>query len=407
MNKALTSLDAFMFAGADREESEQLSPEASKGKVASKAKKSSHTPRPQKESGDVETCTPPKKKARKLRQAAETTTSNGHVLVQVLCSQCRKDNLNHRQLSLGEIMNKTIDLASEEEPCDRQAAQDTTICQRCRRSLVVENMSVNKKKSVGAAGCPFSLRLKQYKRNAVETCAEWQLTDSDALSLMRAPCALCGIPADPQGGRPNGITRRRSVEEAHGMGPYCSSNVATACSACNLIKGIHTLEESAKICSTIATHRGLGDFGCFPEVIRNNISKRSRSCYLGDTARKSTKGTSASKTHSLSNEEFNGIVSNPCHFCGKASDPPNHYNGLDRLNNSLRVYTMENSVSCCGTCNMAKGKCTEDFFLQQCVRIASFPQAEPAGESERAPLVTEMLQASSDLGSAEIILDSQ
>merc|ERR1712176_1340156 len=115
-----------------------------------------------------------------------------------------------------------------------------------------------------------------------------------------------------------------------GMGPYAIGNVAAACSVCNLIKGVHTVGDSMKIACTIATHHGLGDFGSFPECFRNNVSKRNRSSYLGDTARKSTKGTVASKTHSLSNEEFNKIVSNPCYFCGKASDPPNHHNGLDR-----------------------------------------------------------------------------
>merc|ERR1712061_63453 len=100
---------------------------------------------------------------------------------------------------------------------------------------------------------------------------------------MRAPSLLCGVAADPRGGKPNGITRCRAVEEAYGMGPYAIGNVAAACSVCNLIKGVHTMEDSMKIACTIATHHGLGEFGSFPECFRNNISKRNRSSYLGDT----------------------------------------------------------------------------------------------------------------------------
>jgi len=153
------------------------------------------------------------------------------------------------------------------------------------------------------------------------------------------------------------------------MGPYAIGNVATACSTCNAMKGCHTLEAVEEICRTIATHRGLGDFGRFPERFPDNVSRKSRSSYLGDTARKPG-GTVASKTHSLSNSEFAGIVAKPCHYCGKASDPPRHHNGLDRLDNSLRVYTVANAVSCCGTCNMAKGRLSEDFFLQRCRLVA-------------------------------------
>merc|ERR1712032_1242107 len=133
--------------------------------------------------------------------------------------------------------------------------------------------------------------------------------------------------------------------------------------------GTHTVESAQRICRTIATHRGLGDFGRFPESFADNTSRRSRSGYLGDTARKAG-CTVATKTHSLSNAEFKTIVSGPCHYCGKESDPPRHYNGLDRLDNAVRVYNKENVVSSCGTCNMAKGKFTEELFLQQCHTIA-------------------------------------
>lgn len=94
--------------------------------------------------------------------------------------------------------------------------------------------------------------------------------------------------------------------------------------------------------------QALGAYGHFPDCFRNNTSKRSRSSYLTD-----------SKTHSLSNAEFDEIVSGPCHYCGKASNPPFHYNGLDRLDSTNRVYNTKTCVSCCGTCNVCKWRYTE------------------------------------------------
>lgn len=178
-------------------------------------------------------------------------------------------------------------------------------------------------------------------------------------------------PYDPFTGKPNGITRLRNSEDnTRSMGPYKMSNVATACPTCNMMKGVHTIDEIVDICRTIATNRGRGYFGFFPERFRDNVSKKSRSSYLGDRAAKSG-GVATSKTHSLSNAEFNRLVSMPCHYCGKKHDPPRHHNGLDRLDNSLRVYTSENAVSCCSTCNMAKGKFSEEFFLDKCLSVAS------------------------------------
>lgn len=331
------------------------------------------------------------KEKQQFRQAQETICSDGGVSVEVLCSQCRRDAGNQRQMSLGEVFaakgkakvddgmsvshnsgtETLFDLAHEEAACNA-AETDPTLCRRCRRTLVVQHMSISSTTSKkGMTGCAFSARLKQYKRQAVETHAAWLLTDSEALSLMRNPCDLCGALAEPEVGRPNGITRLRAVSgETRGMGPYVLGNVATACAICNLMKGVHTISSFEGVCCTIATHRSMGSFGRFPECFPNNISRKSRSSYLGDTARKS-KGTIASKTHSLSNAEFNRIVATPCHYCGKESDPPRHYNGLDRLDNSLRVYTTTNAVSCCGTCNMAKGKLSEGFFLERCHLVAT------------------------------------
>lgn len=164
------------------------------------------------------------------------------------------------------------------------------------------------------------------------------------------------------------------------MGPFHPDNLATACGAssrqlvfvgrrpntstthawdtprlgtCNLMKGARRIRGYVEACRHIATHRGGHDYGRYPHRFRNNTSKRSRSSYV-------TASSTHSKTHALSNESFNAITARPCHYCGKESDPPRHHNGLDRLDSSLRVYTEESVVSCCGDCNVMKYTWSEE-----------------------------------------------
>lgn len=202
--------------------------------------------------------------------------------------------------------------------------------------------------------------MREYKRVAKQSGVDFVLSDSEAVAIMRSPCIMCGTEADTRG---NSITRlaNRDTNQHKGMGHYSASNTAPACKTCNLMKGYHRVESFVSICRTIATHKKLGDFGSFPECFANNTSKRNRSSYLTE-----------SKTHSLTNEEFTEIVSMPCYFCGKKSDPPRHYNGLDRLDSTKRVYKKGTCVSCCGTCNVAKFRLTESDFLEHCRKVAAF-----------------------------------
>lgn len=78
------------------------------------------------------------------------------------------------------------------------------------------------------------------------------------------------------------------------------------------------------------------------------------------------------KTFSISNEEFNSIVAEPCFYCGKSSDPPHHFNGLDRLDSRCRVYAKAAVVSCCGTCNVCKHRYELQDFLDHCLAVACF-----------------------------------
>jgi len=73
----------------------------------------------------------------------------------------------------------------------------------------------------------------------------------------------------------------------------------------------------------------------------------------------------------LTKDQFLQLVTNSCYYCNRS--PSNlkkskfgngdfAYNGIDRRDNTLG-YTLQNSVSCCVTCNRAKGDMTVDNFI--------------------------------------------
>ena len=75
----------------------------------------------------------------------------------------------------------------------------------------------------------------------------------------------------------------------------------------------------------------------------------------------------------LSKETFRNLIREPCHYCGslpsskfnkpklKQSYPNFKYNGVDRIDNK-RGYILDNCVTCCNTCNLAKRKMSLDEF---------------------------------------------
>lgn len=69
---------------------------------------------------------------------------------------------------------------------------------------------------------------------------------------------------------------------------------------------------------------------------------------------------------SISLEQLTQLVKGKCYYC---DFEPRKYtdsvrNGIDRIDSSMG-YTVKNTLSCCSTCNMMKGKLTHDTFLDK------------------------------------------
>ena len=79
----------------------------------------------------------------------------------------------------------------------------------------------------------------------------------------------------------------------------------------------------------------------------------------------------------LTKEQFKEICQKPCVYCGSTNateHQANHCNGpfisngIDRVNSSLG-YTIDNSVSCCSTCNRMKMDHSLDFFIEHMQKV--------------------------------------
>lgn len=62
------------------------------------------------------------------------------------------------------------------------------------------------------------------------------------------------------------------------------------------------------------------------------------------------------------------LFTSPCHYCGEMP-VQDRLNGIDRYDN-LEGYKLNNTVSCCRTCNMIKGKLDVNDFINKCCKIA-------------------------------------
>lgn len=67
------------------------------------------------------------------------------------------------------------------------------------------------------------------------------------------------------------------------------------------------------------------------------------------------------KDWQLTNVEAYKLIIGACHYCGYSPAWPTARVGIDRVDNN-KGYTLDNCVSCCFTCNSAKGELSVEEF---------------------------------------------
>jgi len=232
----------------------------------------------------------------------------------------------------------------------------------------------------------FIYKIMEYK-NACKNPnknKKWNLSDEYAFFLFGQPCFYCN--KQPTQENLSGIDRCNNDNRE-----YSKNNVVSCCNICNRMKAGYTLEDFYSICEHIATFNNLIENGrLFPHLFRYSTNTNYQS-YKSCAEKKST-------PFSLSEEEFNNLVKQDCHYCGL--NKANSESGVDRINSDLG-YTMDNVVSCCTICNLMKNDLNKEVFLNQCAQIYNiFTQ-----NTKKPDEVFDLLQIENELFESFINLD--
>jgi hypothetical protein len=162
-------------------------------------------------------------------------------------------------------------------------------------------------------------------------------------SLVLSECYYCHHQKNDE---VNGIDR---INNAIG---YEKDNCVSCCKVCNRMKWIFHPLFFVQVCKLISGF----------EVSSSSFYELWKEYYVSRPACYSKSKHIAEKDRqlafSLSKEEWQVLVQQPCYLCGFQSKSGI---GLDRVESTKREYTLENVKPCCYTCNILK----TDFTLEQ------------------------------------------
>jgi hypothetical protein len=216
-------------------------------------------------------------------------------------------------------------------------------------------------------------KYKDYKKKAIKSKREFQITLEEAKLLFHGECYYCrvkynGNKEDVYSNNKlvpttlercgaklrlklNGIDRKNNDEG------YIISNVVSCCNTCNFMKRSLNINVFNNKCKHILKYNNLLNIeykydyniftnhkGCNFNVYKKNAKKRNIS-------------------FNLNMEEFNNIVNNVCYICGKVNSNE-HQNGIDRINNNIG-YIISNCKACCTDCNIMKNNYTLSYFFNK------------------------------------------
>jgi hypothetical protein len=154
----------------------------------------------------------------------------------------------------------------------------------------------------------------------------------------------------------------------HGSMWYCLCD----CGNTAIVRGYQLVNGGTKSCGCLVRINRSGS-----DAVRLPLGHASRNSVLRNYKAQAKR---KNREWSLSNEEFNLLVSSPCFYCG---EPPSNYsdivnsyggfqyNGIDRLDNN-QGYVPSNVASCCKICNWMKHTLSSNEFIHKVFKIEAY-----------------------------------
>ena len=194
---------------------------------------------------------------------------------------------------------------------------------------------------------------KDYVTGANERGYSMELQFDDFKDLVLKPCYYCKIQKENE---VNGIDR---VDNSKG---YTKKNCVSCCQVCNRMKLIYHPEFFIIKCKIIAKIISIPDdfFSQWKEHYGRTTKQNYKKFKYSSEIKRNIKVN-------ISEEEWSTLIKQPCYYCSYKH--PNGI-GLDRLDNSIREYSLSNVKPCCGSCNLMKGELSYQYFLDKTKQIA-------------------------------------
>ena len=185
--------------------------------------------------------------------------------------------------------------------------------------------------------------------------------DFDTFStLVQSPCYYCGH-SNPD--ETNGIDR---MDNSAG---YTNENCVSCCWTCNRMKHISSTEFFIEKCAIMVKQK---------EATKSFFKKWSE-YYSKDYCRYYITYKKEAEERGLPFEitemQWNTLSKMKCYLCNYKCEKGL---SIDRIDNTIRKYSIDNCRTCCGSCNIMKGEMSLTELMEQCKRILAIHVPEDA-----------------------------
>ncbi|AAC96857.1 hypothetical protein PBCV1_A490L [Paramecium bursaria Chlorella virus 1] len=191
-------------------------------------------------------------------------------------------------------------------------------------------------------------KYQDIKKGAIRRNIPFDITEDFVRIITNEECFYCGQ-------RTSDILRN-GIDRLDNTIGYVEDNCVSCCGTCNNMKKCLDAHTFVERCSQVSLHNGHNGNMC---VFWNDVKGKSYSSY---------KSKMKNKDFQLTKEQYVTLCQENCTYCGRMCTET-HTNGIDRVDNT-RGYILDNCVSCCGSCNIAKGTLNVEEFINKCVLIS-------------------------------------
>ena len=230
------------------------------------------------------------------------------------------------------------------------ANNTSKLCKKCNQ--IQKNQDVNREDRVRIFKQEKLKNIPSYFTDYINSAFKrgysMDLQFDDFKEMVQKPCYYCNTYKSDE---LNGIDR---IDNTKG---YTNDNTVPCCGICNRIKlNYHPLFFLEK-CKLILSQDKNTDQ--FVSKWKEYYTRHTNQSYL---AYKNKAEIERNMKFKITEEEWNTYMNQPCYLCNYRN--PNKV-GLDRVDNTIREYSVENVKTCCGSCNLMKGEVSLPDFLEK------------------------------------------